>query len=59
MKKRKKNGDDELDDEQEESVELPGLENEPSEPVKGCSVVSSSCVLFIIPLLGILIRREG
>ena len=49
----------EYEDNAEENVELPGLENEPSEPVKGCSVVSSSCVLFIIPLLGILIRREG
>ncbi len=52
-------GDDGFEDNAEENVELPGLENEPSEPVKGCSVVSSSCVLFIIPLLGILIRREG
>tara|TARA_R110001592_G_scaffold24629_1_gene94685 strand:+ start:3714 stop:4862 length:1149 start_codon:yes stop_codon:yes gene_type:complete len=51
-------GDDGFEDNAEENVELPGLENEPSEPVKGCSVVSDSYGLFIIPLLGILIRRE-
>ena len=52
-------GDDGFGDDDEEEIELPSLENEPSEPVKGCSAISVSYNLFMIPLLGIFIRRRN